>query len=88
MDPSVLSADTFRLIQTNFHVYLETIFGLKSNREFDEKFHAVIDLLLDIRKAVRTKKDFATSDKIRDTLNASGIIIRDEKDGKMSWDVV
>ena len=87
LQSSVLSQATFELLRSYFRLYIESILGLKSNREYDEKFHAVIDLLLDIRKAVRTKKDFATSDKIRDTLKASGIIIRDEKDGNMSWDI-
>ena len=85
---TVMSVATLQLLKTYFSVYLESVFGLRSNREYDEKFNVVINLLLDIRKSVRAKKDFATSDKIRDTLNASGIIIRDEKDGKMSWDIL
>ena len=33
------------------------------------------------------KKDYATSDKIRNQLNSLGIVMKDEKDGSVSWDV-
>jgi cysteinyl-tRNA synthetase len=46
-----------------------------------------MDLLLDIRKEAKLKKDFATSDKIRNQLTAMGIVIKDEKDGGTSWGV-
>ncbi len=45
----------------------------------------VMDLVIDIRKEAREKRDFATSDKIRDTLNAVGITLKDSKDGT-SWE--
>jgi len=38
-------------------------------------------LLIDIRNEARAKKDFATSDKIRDQLVELGIQIKDGKDG-------
>jgi cysteinyl-tRNA synthetase len=46
-----------------------------------------MDLLIDIRKESKTKKDFATSDKIRKQLTEIGISLKDEKDGGMSWTV-
>jgi cysteinyl-tRNA synthetase len=45
----------------------------------------VIDLLIEIRKDAKTRKDFATSDKIRNQLTAMGIQLNDEKDGSMSY---
>jgi cysteinyl-tRNA synthetase len=33
------------------------------------------------------KKDFATSDKIRNQLSEVGIILKDEKGGEMSWGI-
>ena len=39
----------------------------------------------DIRKEAKGKKDFATSDKIRNQLARLGISVKDEKDGGMSY---
>ena len=44
-----------------------------------------MQLLIDIRKEAKGKKDFVTSDKIRNRLNELGILIKDEKDGGMSY---
>lgn len=41
----------------------------------------VMDLLIQIRNEARANKDFATSDKIRDELEALGIQLKDGKDG-------
>ena len=46
-----------------------------------------MELLIDIRKDAKSKRDFATSDKIRNQLAAIGINIKDEKGGEMSWNV-
>jgi cysteinyl-tRNA synthetase len=46
-----------------------------------------MELLIDIRKEAKAKKDFATSDKIRNQLTAIGIVVKDEKDGSVSWGV-
>jgi hypothetical protein len=47
----------------------------------------VVELLLGLRAAARTAKDFATSDTIRDGLVAAGIEVRDTADGA-EWDLV
>ncbi|MFQ3599572.1 MAG: cysteine--tRNA ligase, partial [Chloroherpetonaceae bacterium] len=43
--------------------------------------NGVMRLVLDIRKDVRAKKDFATSDLIRDRLREVGIEVKDTKEG-------
>ena len=83
----VISAATLKLLQEYFKKFIEDIFGLKSLREYDKQFDALMSLLIDIRKEVKKKKDFVTSDMIRDRLNSSGIQLRDEKDGRVSWDI-
>ena len=35
----------------------------------------------------KNKKDFAISDKIRNQLQQLGILLKDEKDGGMSWTI-
>ncbi len=80
-----LSAETLALLQQKFKAYLEDIFGLKNTNTDSGKLNEVMDLLIDIRKEAKAKKDFATSDKIRNQLAAVGINLKDEKGGEMSW---
>ncbi|MEY4113313.1 MAG: hypothetical protein RLZ76_6 [Bacteroidota bacterium] len=84
-----LSSKTLNLMQEQFNVYLIDIFGLtdESKRD-DDKLAAVLHLIGDIRKDARSRKDFATSDKIRNQLLAAGIQLKDEKDGGMSWELL
>ncbi len=83
-----LSAETLELMKTSFKVWIEDILGLKGISEADNKLlQGVMDLLVDIRKEAKGKKDFATSDKIRNQLSQLGIALKDEKDGGMSWGI-
>jgi cysteinyl-tRNA synthetase len=69
-----------------FGQYLEEIMGLKNPAEqSDNKLSGVMDLLIEIRKDARGRKDYATSDKIRNELTKLGILLKDEKDGSVSW---
>jgi cysteinyl-tRNA synthetase len=83
-----LAASTIKLMQEKFHTFLEVIFGLRSeNTANNDMLKGVMQLLIDIRKEAKGKKDFATSDKIRSQLTEIGILLKDEKDGGMSWTV-
>jgi cysteinyl-tRNA synthetase len=85
---SALSKETFDLLKKQMKVYIEDILGLKSFTEADnEKLRGVMELLIDIRKEAKSKRDFATSDKIRNQLTKLGIGLKDEKDGGMSWTI-
>ncbi len=46
----------------------------------------IMDLLMEIRKEAKEKKDFSTSDKIRNRMKDIGILLKDEKGGSMSWE--
>ena len=81
-----LSQGTLENLKKQFGVYIEEVLGLKSISDTgNEKLKAVMQLLIDIRKEAKSKKDFVTSDKIRNQLSAAGITLKDEKDGSMSW---
>jgi cysteinyl-tRNA synthetase len=83
---TALSKETFELLLKQFKVYLEDILGLKCVTAADnEKLQGVMQLLIDIRKEAKGKKDFVTSDKIRNQLHQLGIILKDEKDGTISY---
>ena len=83
-----ISSTTLQKLKENFKMFLEDIFGLmNTDSSNNEVLKPVMELLLDIRKEAKSKKDFVTSDKIRNQLNAMGIVIKDEKDGNTSWSV-
>ncbi|MGZ3852469.1 MAG: CysS/YqeB C-terminal domain-containing protein [Flavisolibacter sp.] len=44
-----------------------------------------MQVLIELRKEARAKKDWATSDKIRNQLAELGIQLKDEKNGNISW---
>jgi cysteinyl-tRNA synthetase len=85
---TALSKQTFEWLCLAFKTYLEDILGLKNVSEADNvKLQGVMQLLIYIRKEAKNKKDFATSDKIRNQLAGLGISLKDEKDGSMSWSI-
>jgi cysteinyl-tRNA synthetase len=83
-----LSAATINKMLKALKAYLEDIFGLVNEQATaggdNSKLDGVLQLLIDIRKDAKAKKDFATSDKIRNQLQDLGVIIKDEKDGSIS----
>ena len=85
---NALSVDTFNLLSAQLKLFLLDICGLQSVTEADnEKLKEVMNLLIEIRKEARSRKDFVTSDKIRNQLQSIGISLKDEKDGTMSWSI-
>jgi cysteinyl-tRNA synthetase len=84
----VLSTSAMDMMKKYFHLYLEEILGLTSDYGGDDnKLSAVMHLLIDLRKEARAKKDYATSDKIRNQLQQLGILLKDEKDGNVSFSI-
>ena len=67
-----------------FHDFVFDILGLKSEADSgasNEALGKVIDAMMNVRKAARANKDWATSDRIRDELKNAGIQIKDTKEG-------
>jgi len=88
ISPNALSIATIRLMQQKLKLYLEDIFGLVQESEAgNDKLKGVMELLIDIRKSAKEKKDFVTSDEIRKRLSALGIQLKDEKGGGMSYSI-
>ncbi len=81
-----LSADCYVYVKKQFKTYLENILGLKDENAAERgRLNGVLDLLIDIRKEAKAKKDYATSDKIRNQLQRLGILMKDEKNGNVSY---
>ncbi len=85
---NTLSGETIERLKSYFKTFLEDILGLQNeSANNDDKLKSVLELLVDIRKEARSKKDYATSDKIRNQLAAIGIQMKDEKDGSVSFNL-
>ena len=67
-------------------LFLEVIMGFKTvQQNTNGKLEGIVELLINIRKEAKLKKDFVTSDKIRNELSALGVLLKDEKDGTVSF---
>ncbi|MCW3108796.1 MAG: cysteine--tRNA ligase, partial [Segetibacter sp.] len=70
-------------------IFVEDIFGLRSELQGDyAKLEGVLQVLIELRKQAKAKKDYATSDTIRKQLLELGIALKDEKDGNISYSFV
>ncbi len=82
----MLHNDSLQLLKQTFDAYLIDVFGLKPIEENSSKtLDDVIDLIIQLRKEAKIKKDFITSDKIRNELLEKGIQLKDEKNGDTTW---
>jgi cysteinyl-tRNA synthetase len=82
----IISSATLQQVQQKMKLFVEDILGLKAETSGEtEKLKGVMQVLIDLRKEARAKKDWSTSDKIRNQLAEMGIVLKDEKDGDMSW---
>jgi cysteinyl-tRNA synthetase len=84
-----LSAGTHTLMQDTFKTWLEDILGLQplQMKEDSGVLDRVLSLLIEIRKDARARKDWATSDQIRNQLAEAGVLLKDEKDGSISYTI-
>jgi len=81
-----MSTGTLEYLQSKMKIYVEDILGLRSESEADNnKLKGVMEVLISLRKEARNKKDWATSDRIRNQLADIGIQLKDDKDGNISW---
>jgi cysteinyl-tRNA synthetase len=85
---TAIGGKTFTTLQHELKTYIEDIFGLKNERaDNNGKLDGVLQLLIDIRKEAKGRKDFMTSDKIRNELASLGVQLKDEKDGGISYTI-
>ncbi len=81
------TADDIAALKTLFDTFLFGILGMKNdiveggNADAMKPFEQAVDLLLKVRSEAKAKKDWATSDAIRDGLAAIGFAVKDTKDG-------
>jgi len=84
-----LTVNDIALLKETFEIFLFDIFGLKNdntsmaNNNYVER---LMQIILNLRKEAKNKKDFKTSDDIRDSLSAANISIKDTKEGT-EWQI-
>lgn len=70
------------LLAKLFNDFVFDIFGLKEENAVNtDKIDGLMNMILDVRKEAKAKKDFSTSDLIRDKLKEIGFEIKDGKEG-------
>jgi len=83
---NAIGADTLELLKSTYKTYMEDVLGLQGlAAPQSNNLDSVLQLLVEIRKDARNRKDFATSDQIRNRLAEAGVLLKDEKDGTVSW---
>lgn len=84
-----ISEDTFQLIKKTWKTWLIDILALEpENLASDNNtLDGVMQLIIEMRKEAKTRKDYATSDRIRNQLLTAGIQLKDEKDGSVSYTI-
>jgi len=84
-----ITAEDLAALKNIMHSFVFDVLGLrteKSNTSNDMALQGVMEIILDIRKEIKAKKDFAASDKLRDDLAKNKITIKDTKDGA-TWSI-
>ncbi len=91
LDVNQLSADALRLLKETFSGFIFDVFGLKDvlsagGADNGNVMDGLMGLITELRQGARENKDWSTSDKIRDSLAALNIQLKDGKDGT-SWTI-
>ncbi len=79
-----ITADDLTILSETINVFAFDVLGLENKLGTDassDKLAGVVELLIEMRNEARANKDFITSDKIRDELQALGIQLKDGKEG-------
>jgi cysteinyl-tRNA synthetase len=77
-----VTEEDITLLNKIYSDFVFDILGLKQEKDCDSAdTEGLMQLILSIRADVKAKKDFTTSDKIRDELTKLNFIIKDGKDG-------
>ncbi len=80
-----VTPEDLEMLQGIFSTFLFDILGMKeeknSSGDREEAYGKVVNMLLQQRMEAKARKDWATSDKIRDELAALGFEVKDTKEG-------
>lgn len=81
-DLESISTETFQVMVKTMETFVFDVLGLKQIESGDKGLtEDLIKLLVEIRLEAKDKRDFETSDKIRDNLKSIGVQLKDDKSG-------
>ena len=73
-----ITKEDLNTLQSTLHSFVHDVLGLtKEEQGGDHYLEDALQLLIELRNDARKRKDFATSDKIRDELSKAGIVLQD-----------
>ncbi len=84
-----ITAADLELLKRTYRLFAFDILGLMDEKQADNQtdlVNGLVNHILEMRMQAKANKDFATSDKIRNTLNELGIEVKDRKDG-FDWSI-
>jgi cysteinyl-tRNA synthetase len=88
--PSEISPWVLERAKAAVNDLITNVFGLfddaSTGGKEDNTIEGLMSLILELRAAARSNKDWPTSDKIRDALTEIGIAVKDGKEGA-SWSI-
>ncbi len=81
-----LDANAIEKLKVIYHSFVFDVLGLQFEgaAQQNDLLDGLMQSIIDLRASARENKDWATSDKIRDDLNALKVVVKDGKDGT-SW---
>jgi len=81
-----ISAADLEILKQTYQEFVFDILGLKHEHDDNSAdTDKLMQFILNLRTDAKGRKDFSTSDKIRDELALLGFKIKDEKDGTVTW---
>jgi cysteinyl-tRNA synthetase len=81
-----IDATTFGKLKSTYISFMENVLGLVEDKSTNnDLLEGTINVLIELRKKVRTDRNYALSDKIRDDLQAIGVQLKDGKNGEISY---
>lgn len=88
VEEDAISATALEKMKRTFRLFVNDLLGLKHETVSENQFsEELIQLLIEIRAEARVNRDFRTADKIRDDLVEMGIVLKDEKSGKTTYEI-
>ncbi len=84
-----INVETLAEIKSMMEVFVYDILGLKDDLLTQDtgNMDELMQIIIKIRNEAKANKDFTTSDRIREDLNAAGIQLKDSKDGTL-WNKI
>jgi len=85
---NTISPEDLKVLKKTFDTFVFDILGLKDEKPTDRSKYldGLMELVLQIRQSTRDKKDWETSDRIREALQNLQITVKDSKEGS-TWEI-